>query len=158
MAKSKKPIPDGYHSVTPYLIVNGAAKAIEWYQTAFGAEELMRMDAGPGRIAHAEIKVGDSILMMADEFPEMGAKAPSSLGGSAVGFMIYVKDCDAVFQKAVDAGAKVDRPLADQFYGDRSGSVIDPFGHKWTVATHTEDLTPEEMSQRHAEWAAKQKK
>ena len=156
--KAVKPIPDGYHSVTPYIVCKGAAKAIDWYRNVFGAEELMRMEGAPGTIAHAEIKIADSVVMMADEHPDMGARSPEAFGGTPVGFMIYLKDCDAVFKKAVDAGAKADRPLADQFYGDRSGSVIDPFGHKWTIATHIEDIPPEEMGKRHDEWMAKQKK
>ena len=116
------------------------------------------MDGPNGSVGHAELKFGDSVIMMADEFPDMGAKAPESFGGSPVGFMIYVNDCDAIFARAVEAGAKVERPLQDQFYGDRSGTVVDPFGHKWTIATHVEDIPPEEMGRRHEEWSAKQKK
>ena len=146
-----KPIPDGYHSVTPYLIVRGGAAALAFYKKAFGATELVRM-AMPGsdRIGHAEIKVGDSIIMLADEHPEMGATSPQSIGGTPVGICLYVEDCDTVFGRAVAGGAKVERPMQDQFYGDRSGTVIDPFGHKWTIATHKEDVTPEEMTRRMA--------
>jgi PhnB protein len=151
-----KPIPEGYHSVTPYLIISGAAKAIDFYKKALGATEVMRLDHG-GKIGHAEIKLGDSHVMMADEFPEMGAKSPQSLGGTPVGICLYVPNVDALFKQAVDAGAKVERPVQDQFYGDRSGTIIDPFGHKWTIATHKEDLTPEEVSKRMASWSAKQK-
>ena len=156
--KAKSAIPSGYHSVTPYLIVRGAAKAIDWYKDALQAEEMFRMDGPGGTIAHAEIKMGDSVLMLADEHPDMGARGPLSIGGTPVGLMIYVTDCDAVFARATKAGATIERPLADQFYGDRSGSIVDPFGHKWTIATHVEDLSPEEIGQRHDEWVAKQKK
>jgi PhnB protein len=143
-----KPIPEGYHTVTPYLIVKGAARALEFYKKAFGAKELMRF-SGPGdKIMHAEIKIGDSPVMLADEFPEMGAKSPESIGGSAVGLMIYVTDVDSVFKQAIAAGGKVDRPVKDQFYGDRSGSLVDPFGHKWTIGTHKEDVSMEEMQRR----------
>ena len=141
-------IPEGYHSVTPYLIINGAAEAIEFYQKAFGATELFRMPAPAGKIGHAEIKIGDSPIMLADEFPEMGYKSPQSLGGSPVSIMIYVEDVDAVFNQAIAAGGKEQRPVKDQFYGDRSGTLEDPFGHVWHVATHKEDVTPEEMEKR----------
>ncbi|MDQ3035367.1 MAG: VOC family protein [Myxococcota bacterium] len=154
--KAKSPIPDGYHSVTPYLICKGAARALDWYRDALGSEEMFRMPGPDGAIGHAEIRLGNSVLMLADEFPDMGARSPQSLGGSPVGLMIYVADCDAVFERAVAKGATVERALADQFYGDRSGSIVDPFGHKWTIATHVEDLTPEEMKTRADEWAAKQ--
>jgi PhnB protein len=151
-----KPIPDGYHTATPYLVVNGAARAIDFYKQAFGATELFRMaDPTSGKVGHAEIKIGDSPIMLADEFPEMGARSPQSLGGSPVGILLYVPDVDAVAGQAVAAGAKVVRPVQDQFYGDRSGTFEDPFGHKWTIATHKEDLSPEEISQRHQ--ALKQK-
>ncbi|HXG87516.1 MAG TPA: VOC family protein [Vicinamibacterales bacterium] len=151
---SVKPIPDGYHSVTPYLIVRGATKAIDFYKEVFGATELMRMDAPGGKIGHAEIKVGDSTLMLADENPQWGSESPELLGGSPVQLMIYVDDCDATFKKAIATGAVEVRPLKDQFYGDRSGSVTDPFGHNWTIATHKEDLSPEEMGRRAAAEAA----
>lgn len=157
-SKAKSAIPSGYHSVTPYLIVRGAAKAIDWYREAFRAEEMFRMDGPGGTITHAEIKIGDSVLMLADEHPDVGARGPQSIGGTPVGLMIYMADCDAVFARATKAGATVERPLADHFYGDRSGSIVDPFGHKWTIATHVEDVSPEEMAQRHEEWVAQQNK
>ena len=150
-----KPVPEGYHTVTPYLIVKGAAKALEYYQKAFGATEVLRLADPSGKVMHAEIKIGDSIVMLADEFPEMGAKSPQTLGGSAVGICLYVPDVDARFKQAIAAGAKEERPVVDQFYGDRSGTLIDPFGHKWTIATHKEDLTPEEIGKRAAEWMKK---
>ena len=143
-----KPIPDGYHSITPYLIVNGAAKAIDFYKRAFGAVELMRMPGPDGKIGHAEIKIGDSALMLADEHPEMGYRGPQSLGGTAVSMMVYVERVDDVFGRALAGGAKELQPVKDQFYGDRSGTLQDPFGHKWTVATHVEDVPPEEMRRR----------
>ena len=146
-----QPIPAGYHTATIYLIVKGAAQALEFYKTAFGAVELMRMPGPNDTIGHAEIKIGDSPIMLADEFPEMGHKSPTTLGGTAVGIMLYVPDCDAMFAKAVSLGATIMKPLADQFYGDRSGSVIDPFGHQWTIATHIEDVSPAEMERRHDE-------
>lgn len=145
-----KPIPDGYHTATPYLCVKGAARAIEFYKKVFGATELMRF-AGPGdKVGHAEIRVGNSPIMLADEFPEMGFRSPQSLGGSPVGIMLYVEDSDAMFQKAVANGATVLKPLQDQFYGDRSGTVTDPFGHVWTISTHKEDVSPDEMHKREA--------
>ena len=142
-----KPIPDGYHTVTPYLYIKGAASALEFYKKAFGATEMFRMDWN-GRVGHAEMKIGNSMIMMADEFPEMGVRGPQTLGGSAVGLCLYVEDVDALFARAVAAGATVVRPLKDQFYGDRSGTVSDPFGHVWTIATHKEDVAPEEMEAR----------
>lgn len=151
-----QPIPDGYHTVTPYLYIKGAAKALEFYKTAFGAIELFRMPAPDGRIAHAEIKIGDSPVMLADEYPEMGARGPQTLGGASSSFLIYVADVDARFQQAVAAGATVSRPVKDQFYGDRSGTVTDPFGHMWTIATHVEDVPPEEMNRRMEAMAKKQ--
>ena len=148
-----KPIPDGYHSVTPYLIVKGAAAALDFYTKVFGATELFRMPGPDGRIGHAEIKIGDSPIMLADEHPEMDALSPKSIGGTPVGIMIYVANADAIFNAAVAAGAKVLKPLQDQFYGDRNGTIEDPFGHKWTIATHIEDLTPEEIGRRAAAMA-----
>ena len=130
------------------MIVKDAARAIEFYKKAFGAIELMRMTQQDGRIGRAEIKIGDSPIMLADEFPEMGARSPEALGGSPVSVLLYVQDVDAVFNQAVAAGAKVTRPVKDQFYGDRSGGVTDPFGHQWHIATHKEDVTPEEMKRR----------
>lgn len=150
MSSTVKPIPDGYHSVTPYLIVHDAAGAIDFYKKAFGATELMRMPMPNGKIGHAEIKIGDSAIMLADECPEALARSPRALGGSTFGILIYVEDVDARFQRAVTAGAKVLRPVKDQFYGDRSGSLEDPYGHNWTIATHKEDLTAAEMDQRMA--------
>ena len=143
-----KPIPDGYHTVTPYLIVQSAAKALDFYKKAFGATEVCRMPGPGGKIMHAEVKIGDSPVMLADEFPEMDARGPQALGGTPVGLCIYVENVDALFDRAVTAGAKVLRPVVDQFYGDRSGTVADPFGHKWTIATHKEDVSPEEMKRR----------
>ena len=147
---SVKPIPDGYHSVTPYLTIKGAGRALDYYKKAFGAEELMRHDGPGGMVMHAEVKIGDSIVMMSDEFPEMGCKSPQALGGSPVGLMVYVKDVDTAFDRAVKAGGTVVRPLKDQFYGDRSGTLTDPFGHQWTVATHKEDLSQAEIERRAA--------
>jgi PhnB protein len=143
-----KAIPDGYHSVTPYLIVNGAAKAIDFYKSAFGAVELMRMPRPDGKIGHAEMRIGDSAIMLADENPEMGRRSPQSLGGAAVSLMVYVERVDDVFGRAVAGGAKELQAIKDQFYGDRSGTLQDPFGHTWTVATHVEDVPPEEMRRR----------
>lgn len=144
-----KPIPDGYHSVTPYLIVKGAADAIEFYKKAFGATELMRMERD-GKVGHAEIKIGDSPIMLADESPEMGNASPTTLGGTPISIMIYVDDVDTIFSQAIAAGGEEKRPLTDEFYGDRCGSLKDPFGHVWHVATHKEDVTPEEMEKRMA--------
>jgi len=150
-----KPIPDGYHTATPYLIVRNGAKAIEFYQQAFGAVELFRMADPSGKVGHAEIKIGDSPIMLADEFPEMGAISPQTLGGVASSILLYVNDVDVSFPQAIAAGGTVKRPLADQFYGDRSGTLQDPFGHTWTIATHKEDIAPDEM-QRRAEAMMKQ--
>ena len=150
MSGKPKPIPDGYHTATPYLIVNDAAGAIEFYKRAFGATEVMRMAQPNGKIGHAEIKIGDSPIMLADESPEMGARGPKSFGGSPVSILLYVEDVDTTFSRAVAAGAKVQRPVADQFYGDRTGGVEDPFGHVWYIATHTENVSPEEMRKRAA--------
>jgi PhnB protein len=147
MGKAKS-IPEGYHTATPYLIIKDAAKAIEFYKKAFGATELMRMAQPDGKVGHAEIKIGDSPIMLADEFPEMGSRSPQSLGGSPVSLYLYVDDVDALAKQAEAAGAKVVRPVKDQFYGDRSGSFEDPFGHQWHLATHVEDLAPEELHKR----------
>ena len=149
-ANKPKPIPEGYHTVTPYLIIKGAASAIEFYKKVFGATELLRMDMPGGKVGHAEIKIGDSSIMLADEFPEMAARSPQSIGGTPVSILLYVEDVDAMFSRAVAAGAKVRKPMADQFYGDRTGTLEDPFGHVWTIATHTEDVSPEEMKKRAA--------
>lgn len=143
-----KPIPEGYHSVTPYLIVKGAARALEFYKKAFNATELYRMEGPGGTIGHAEFQIGDSRMMIADEFPEMGARSPETIGGSPIGLCIYTEDVDALFKQALAAGGKEERPVKDQFYGDRSGTLRDPFGHQWTLATHTEDVSPEEMKRR----------
>jgi PhnB protein len=145
-----KPIPDGYHSVTPYLYVRGAIAAIDYYKKVFGATELMRMPGPEGRIMHAEIKIGDSIVMLADENPPHGIMSPLTIGGYSAGMLVYVENVDAVIQKAVESGAKPLRPLQNQFYGDRTGSVLDPFGHMWTIATHVEDVTQEELHKRMA--------
>jgi len=146
---STKPIPEGYHSVTPYLVMNGAAAAIDFYKKAFGATELFRMDQG-GKIGHAELKIGDSPIMLADEQPSMGYVGPQALGGTPVSLMIYVEDVDKIYKQAISSGGVELKPLQDQFYGDRSGTLKDPFGHVWTVATHKEDVTPEEMNKRMA--------
>lgn len=150
-----KHIPDGYHTVTAYLIVNNAAKAIDFYREAFGATELFRMPMGD-KIGHAEIRIGDTHLMLADEFPEMDALGPTTRGGVTSSFMIYVEDADAAFARAIVAGAKEERPVTNQFWGDRMGAVVDPFGHKWSLATHVEDVPPEEMEQRMQAWSATQ--
>jgi PhnB protein len=150
-----KPIPDGYHTVTPYLIVRGAAGAIEFYKKAFGATELMRFADPSGKIGHAEIKIGNSPIMLADEFPEMGYKGPQSLGGTSTGILLYLDNVDARFDRAIAAGGKVLKPVQDQFYGDRSGTLVDPYGHMWTIATHQKDVSLEEMH-KHFEGAAKQ--
>jgi PhnB protein len=154
MATKVKPVPEGYHTLTPYVIVKGASAAIDFYRKAFGAEELVRMPMPGGLVGHAELQLGDSRLMMADEMPESGAKSPSTLRGTTAGLCLYVPDVDAIFKRAVDAGAKVVRPVQDQFYGDRSGTVEDPFGHQWTLATHIEDVSPEEMARRMANMPA----
>jgi PhnB protein len=144
-----KPIPDGYHSVTPYLIIKGAGNAIDFYKKAFGATELFRMDH-EGKVGHAEIKIGDSPIMLADESPEMGYKSPTTLGGTPVSIMIYVEDVDTIFKRAIAAGGEQQKAVQDQFYGDRSGTLKDPFGHVWHVATHKEDVSPDEMEKRMA--------
>ena len=144
-----KPIPDGYHTVTPYITCKGAAKALDFYTTAFGAKEIMRYDMG-GTIGHAEVRIGDSVVMLSDEFPQMGAVSPKTLGGTSFGLCIYLPDVDAAVAKAVSAGCTIERPLQNQFYGDRSATLLDPFGHKWTLATHVEDVSPEEMKRRMA--------
>jgi PhnB protein len=143
-----KAIPEGYHNVTPYLFVRGAASAIDFYKSVFRATEIIRMVGINGRIMHAELKIGDSIVMLADENPQTGVMSPQTIGGYSVGLHLYVENVDAVIQKAVESGAKSLRPIKDQFYGDRSGSLLDPFGHMWSVATHVEDVSPEEMRKR----------
>lgn len=143
-----KPIPEGYHTATPYLIIKGAAEAIGFYKKAFGATELFRFPAPDGKIGHAEIKIGDSPIMLADEYPDMGYNGPKSLGGSPVSLMIYVEDVDTVFNRAVDVGATVKEAVSDKFYGDRIGTLVDPFGHVWHVSTHKEDVSLDEMEKR----------
>lgn len=140
--------PDGYHTATPYLICKGAARAIEFYKQAFGATELFRLEGPGGSVGHAEVKIGDSPIMLADEHPDMGFVGPQSLGGTPVSILLYFDDCDAVFHRAIAAGGTELRPLADQFYGDRSGTITDPFGHVWSIATHKEDIPPDELSRR----------
>ncbi|HEV2851260.1 MAG TPA: VOC family protein [Thermoanaerobaculia bacterium] len=146
-----KPIPEGYHSVTPYLVVNDGARAIDFYKQAFGATELFRMEGPDGKVGHAEIRIGNSRVMLADEYPAMGFRSPRSLGGAGVSLMVYVEDVDARFRQAIAAGAKELRPVQDQFYGDRSGTLEDPFGHVWTLSTHKEDVSSEEMRRRSEE-------
>jgi PhnB protein len=148
---SVKPIPDGYHSVTPYLTVDNAAAAIDFYKQAFDAIELMRISMPGGKIGHAEIRIGDSPVMLSDEFPEMGARSPKTVGGTVSYLMVYLQDVDAVTERAVKAGAKLLRPPANQFYGDRTSLVEDPFGHKWSLATHIEDVPPDEIERRAAQ-------
>ena len=143
-----QPIPEGYQTITPYLAVDDASEAIEYYKKAFGAEERVRMDAPGGRIGHAELAVGDSLIMLADPFPQASTRTPSELGGSSVSIFMYVEDVDATVKRAVDAGATITMEVADQFWGDRLGSVKDPFGHQWSIATHVEDVPPDEMAER----------
>lgn len=151
---TKKPvqaIPRGYHSLTPYLIVKGGAKALDYYAKAFSAKEIFRMPGPDGCIGHAEMTIGDSHFMIADEFPTMGFVGPETLGGSTVSLMIYTEDCDALFKQAIAAGGTVVREVQDQFYGDRSGTLKDPFGHMWTISTHVEDVDPDELARRSKE-------
>jgi len=148
MAKKVQAIPKGYHSVTPNICVAGADRAIEFYKRAFGAEELSRFPTPDGKIMHAEIRIGDSVIMLGDEMPEQGAKSPTSYGGTPVGFFIYKESVDSAWKQAVDAGAKAVVPLADQFWGDRTGCLEDPFGHRWWLAQHIQDLSPDELRQR----------
>jgi PhnB protein len=143
-----KPIPEGYHSVTPYLAVDDAAGAIEYYKKAFGAKERVRMDTPDGKIGHAELEIGDSLVMLSDPSPDASTRPPSELGGTSASVFLYVKDVDAVVGKAVNSGATVTMEVADQFWGDRFGSIKDPFGHVWSIATHVEDVPPEEMAER----------
>jgi PhnB protein len=141
-------IPEGYHTATPYLYIRGAASALDFYKKAFGAKEVMRFPGPGGKLMHAEMQIGNSIIMLADENVDMGVRGPQTLGGCSSSFMLYVEDVDAQFAQAVAAGAKVQRPIKDQFYGDRSGTLEDPFGHVWTIATHKEDVTVEEAMRR----------
>jgi PhnB protein len=145
MPKKVNPIPQGYHTVTPNIVVRGAAKAIEFYGKAFGADETLRMPAPDGRIMHAEIRLGNSMIMLCDEMPDMGTKSPEAYGGTPVGFYVYVENVDLAWKRAVDAGAKPTVPLADMFWGDRTGCLEDPFGHRWWLSQHVADLTPEEI-------------
>lgn len=140
--------PEGYHTVTPHLIVRGGAKALEFYRTAFGAEEAMRMPGPDGRLMHAEMRIGDSVVMLSDEFPEQGSKSPQSLGGCSGGIFLYVENVDAAFKRALDAGCEAKMPPTDMFWGDRFARLTDPFGHAWAIATHVEDVPPEEMKRR----------
>jgi len=158
MARAKNPIPEGMHTVTTHLVIRDAAKAIEFYKRAFGAQELMRMKGPDGKIGHAELKIGDSVIFLADEFPQGNCKAPQTLGGTTCSLNLYVEDVDASFDRAVKAGAKATMPVADMFWGDRYGTVTDPFGHSWGVATHKEDLTAQEVEERgKAFWASFEK-
>jgi PhnB protein len=151
-----KPIPEGYHHVTPYLVIKGAGAAIDYYKRVFGATERMRMDAPGGMVGHAELEIGDSVVMLADESPEQGFKGPRAFGGTPVSLLLYVENVDDVFKRAIQAGARELKPLADQFYGDRMGTLEDPFGHVWSIATHVEDLSPEEMQRRAGEMSKQQ--
>ncbi len=155
MTTKVKPIPDGYHSITPHLVIKGAAAAIDFYKQAFGATELMRLLQPDGRMGHAEMKMGDSRIMLADEFPEMNIVSPTTLGNSPVSLLLYVDDVDGTVERAVALGAKMKRPVENHFYGDRSGAIEDPFGHQWTIAVHQEDVSPEEMERRMAAMAKK---
>lgn len=145
---SVKPIPDGYHSITPYITVHDGKAALDFYQKAFGAAVTVNMPDAKGRVAHAEFKIGDSVVMMSDEAPDLGALSPKTLGGRSSSLMVYVPDVDGFVAHAVAAGAKLVRPVADQFYGDRNGGLEDPFGHSWFIATHVEDVSAEEMQRR----------
>jgi PhnB protein len=152
------PIPAGYYTATPYLIIKDAARAIDFYKQAFGATELMRFADPNGRVGHAEIKIGNSIIMLADEHSECGYRSPQTLGGTPVSILLYVEEVDSRFRQAIAAGAKAMQPVDDKFYGDRSGSLVDPFGHVWTIATHKEDVTVEEVRRRLEEFMKRQGK
>lgn len=155
---SVKPIPEGYHTLTPYLTVRNAEQAIEFYKQAFGAVERGTMKGPDGKVMHSELQIGDSIIMLGDEFPEFGAVSPETVGGSSSGLHIYVTDVDSAFDRAVKAGARVEMPVMDQFWGDRHGKLKDPFGHKWSIATHTKDLSLDEMKRGMDEAMAKLQK
>lgn len=155
MAEKVNPIPDGLHSVTPNLVIKDASTAIDWYKRALGAQELYRMPGADGRIMHAEIKIGDGVVMMTDEMPEMGGKGPLTLGGTPASLMIYCEDSDALFNRAVGAGASVRMPMEDAFWGDRWGMVTDPFGHEWAIATRKKNLSVPEMKHAMGEFMAK---
>jgi PhnB protein len=153
MTTKPRAIPEGYHTLTPYIVLSNAGEAIIFYKKAFGAEEVFRHEMPDGKIGHAELQIGDSRLMLSDEFPDMPdvvARSPKSVGGTTFGFNVYVENVDARFKQAVDAGGIVKRPLKDQFYGDRSGTIEDPFGHLWTLSSHVEDVAPEELERRMA--------
>lgn len=145
---SVKAIPEGYHSVTPYLVIDGAAKAIDFYKEAFGATEVLRMPMGPDKLAHAEIKIGDSHVMLSDEWPDMGYLGPKTRGGCTSSLMVYLENVDAAYDRAIKAGATQEKPVDDQFWGDRMGTVVDPFGHRWTLATHIEDVSEADLQSR----------
>ena len=147
MARSSQPVPPGFHTVTPTLTVRNAAQAIDFYKKALGAEERMRMAGPDGKISHAELKIGDSIIFLNDENPAMGCQSPQTLGGSTGGFYLYVEDVDTAFQRAIDAGGKATCPVTDMFWGDRMGNLSDPYGYTWTLSTHTQDLTEQEMEE-----------
>jgi PhnB protein len=155
MPSKVQPIPKGYHSVTPFLVVDDGAKAIDFYQRAFGAKEIMRMATPGGKVSHAELQIGDSMIMLSEEMPGSGSKSPRSLGGSPVGIFLYLENVDSVFNQAKSAGAKVEMPLEDMFWGDRYGKLVDPFGHSWSLATHKEDVSPQEMKKRAEQAMAK---
>jgi PhnB protein len=157
MTSPVKPVPDGYQRITPYLIIRGAARAIEFYKTVFGATELMRLPAFEGKIGHAELRIGDSVVMLADEYPQIDARSPDAFGGSPVGLLLYIEDVDAVVARALAAGATLKQPVEDKFYGDRSGTIVDPFGHVWHVSTHTEDLSSDEVRRRADEFLQQKK-
>jgi PhnB protein len=146
--------PEGYHSATPYLVIRGAEAAIRFYAQVFGAEEVLRLPMPDGKIGHAEIKIGDSHIMLADESLDMGYPSPMQLGGSPASIMLYLPDCEAVFNRAVANGARINQPMELKFWGDRAGQFTDPFGHRWTVSTHVEDVPPEEMGKRMEAWTA----
>jgi PhnB protein len=148
-----KPIPEGYHSLTPYLYIKGAAKAIDFYKKIFGATETVRMPGPNGTIGHAELKIGDSAIMLADENQQHTALGPETVGGTPIGLLLYVSNVDDITKKSIEAGAKLDRPVENMFYGDRQGTITDPFGHKWFISTHIEDVTPDEMKKRMAAMA-----
>ena len=152
---SVNPVPEGYHAVNAYIIVDDAAKAIDFYSRAFGAQELYRLPMGD-KIGHAEIRIGDTPIMLSDEWPDMGALGPNKRGGATSSFVIYGPDADAAWQRAVDAGAKPDRPVKDEFWGDRMGTVVDPFGHKWSLGTHVRDVGPKEMAKAMEDWGREQ--
>jgi PhnB protein len=149
-----KAVPEGYHNITPYLVIKGAAQAIDFYKKTFGATEIMRMNDPSGRIGHAELKIGDSHIMLADEYPEMKFRSPDAYGGSPVSLLLHVSDVDATVELAARNGARLEREVKDQFYGDRMGTIVDPFGHIWSIATHKEDVSPEEMKKRMAAMCA----